>query len=410
MVIEKTIGSGGDYADIGTANAAIYSYYPYVYPGPHITDDWVLTIISDFTENTGTNANYFFYDGHSIEIRNPNHYTITVAPGDGGTVKMLRFQARLATINDKMIFNDLIFSIPYINPANAFSFLYFCAGNQFAYVTAIYNNCIFLCNGYAESAAARGSNIIGLEGGASFQWSNAVIFNCKFYNFGTSIGSARIGTSQIVIIENCSSYGSYYGIQQTYTVPVTAQYTIKNTVIAKSISHDYWSTYNDLSNINIINCADSDDSISTSMANTFNCITGIVDSDFISVDKTSSDFLKINNTSNLYGVGTTDISAWNTKDLDGFDRPGSDLLVSIGAYEGVLATKTHTFVFVNGEIKSHTVVDGGTLPTPPNTHEWVIENGLTMEWNISSGGSRPSPSKNHSIEILKGLVQSSETT
>lgn len=69
-------------------------------------------------------------------------------------------------------------------------------------------------------------------------------------------------------------------------------------------------------------------------------------------------------------------------------------------------TKTHTVDILNGEIKSWTIVDGGTLPETPNTHEVVMKNGLIGEWNISSGGSRPSPNNNHTIETLHGLVKS----
>lgn len=296
-VIRKTIGVGGDYADIGTANAAIYAYYPFVWPAPHMTDDWILTIVSDFTENTGTNANYVFYDGHYIKITNPNKYICTVAPSGGGTVKMLRFHSRTtfpaSAINDKMYFYDLIFNLPFINPANAFSFLYFCPGNQNTYTTAIYKNCVFLCNGYAATNHARRSSLIGLEGGVSLQWSNASILNCKFYNYGTAIGSSRIGTNQIVTIENCTSYLCHYGLAHTSAIPVVVQYNVRNFASVGSAGVDYFSLLSTLENVNFINCADSDGSLLITGGNLIGCKHNAVPvNEFESLVAASDNFLK----------------------------------------------------------------------------------------------------------------------
>jgi hypothetical protein len=290
-VIRKTIGVGGDYADIGTAKLAIYAYYPL-----HImTDDWELTVMSDFTENTGVpgTADSPVYNGRYVEIKNPDHYLIAIAPSGGGSIKYLRFHAYGGSVSDRMFFNDLIFSVPFINPANRIPVIYFAPGSQNHYVTAVYRNCVFLCNGYAPSGAARGSAIIGLEGASGLQWSNASILNCKFYNFGRPFGSARIGANQIVTVENCSSYLCYKGLLHIETVVATAQYNIRN-YVAVSDSVDYESDFSTLANINFTNCADSDNSLLTCGGNLVDCKHDIVPvNEFESLTSTSADFLRL---------------------------------------------------------------------------------------------------------------------
>ena len=292
MAIERTIGVGGNYADIGIANAAIYAYYA---PARVMTDDWILTIISDFTENTGCDANYVYYDGHYIEIRNPNKYVCTVAVV-GGVPKLLRFYSRTvfpaSAINDKMYFNDLIFNIPTINPGGGALFLGFFPGNQFTYATAFYNNCVFICGGYAPSPAARTSSLIGLEGSASQQWSNASISNCKFYNYGVAIGSSRIGADQIVTIENCTVYDCYNGFNHDVAIPATVDYNVRNLVVAGSENADYSSISATLANINFINCADSDNTLNTAGGDLTDCVHNIVPADeFDSLDPANARFL-----------------------------------------------------------------------------------------------------------------------
>jgi len=295
MTIYRTVGVGGDYADIGIACDAIEAYYGL--PTPHITDDWVLTVVSDFTENTGVDPTTFdvFYDGYYIEIRNPNHYTITIASSGGG-LKILRFQSRSNLLTDRMYFNDLIFDVPFINPANSFSLLSFFSGAQFNYVTAFYNNCVFKGNGYQASAAARGCSFIGLEGSAGLQWSNASISNCKFGNYGTAIGARTLGANQIVTIENCSSYGCYYGLRHSNAIAATIQYNVRNVVMSGSVSADYSSELSTLANINFYNCADSDNTLATAGGNLFSCRPNIVPADeFQSLDITNPNWLKLNN-------------------------------------------------------------------------------------------------------------------
>jgi hypothetical protein len=291
-LIQKTIGAGGDYADIGTAYLAIYAYYA---PSHDMYDNWELTVTSDFTENTGApGAINPQYNGHYIEIKNPNHYTITIAPAGGGSIKYLRFHSLSSSAVDRMFFNDLIFSVPFINPANRIPVIYFAPGSQRAYVTAVYRNCVFLCNGYQPSDAARSSVCIGLEGAAALQWSNASILNCKFYKFGRPFGSSRIGANQIVTVENCTSYLCYRGLLHIETVVATAQYNIRN-YVAASANIDFKSGFSTLANINFTNCADHDGSLLTCGGNLVDCKHNIVAVDeFESLDPASENFLKLN--------------------------------------------------------------------------------------------------------------------
>jgi hypothetical protein len=81
-----------------------------------------------------------------------------------------------------------------------------------------------------------------------------------------------------------------------------------------------------------LNCADSDGSLPDHTGK----ITGITDADFLSVDPSSPNFLKIDTTSALFGTGTTDILAENTTDIEGNPRPNELGSVSIGAHEPVV--------------------------------------------------------------------------
>jgi len=65
--------------------------------------------------------------------------------------------------------------------------------------------------------------------------------------------------------------------------------------------------------------------------------------------------------------------------------------------------KTHIINIVNGELKSWTVHEDGSLPIVANTHIIIIQDGLFKSWTITVGGIRAQ--KNHSMELLKGLVK-----
>ena len=365
-VIHRTIGVGGDYADIGTAHLAINAYYPLGVPGPHITDDWVLTVISDFTENTGVDGSFYYFDGHYVEIRNPDRYTITVASTGVGGLRYLRFKSWSSSVTDRMYFNDLIFVLPFINPANSFAFLYFAPTTQWNYVTAFYNNCVFRGNGYFASAAARGCNLIGLESNSGLQFTNASISNCKFGNYGTAFGSDNIGANQIVTIENCSAYDCYYGLRHSNAIAATVQYNVRNVVMSGSVGADYSSELATLANINFYNCADSDNTLAIAGGNLISCRPNIVPADeFQSTDIADDNWLKLKKgyyvSPSSYTGGAPDLGRTGTeptldgtdRDIEGEPRPGIDGYYSIGAHELeyiTIKTRYENLIFDSGAV------------------------------------------------------------
>lgn len=287
-VIRRTIGVGGDYADIGTAYAAIYAYYPYVFPAPHMTDDWELLIISDFIEGglQLSSANQLFWEQHYIKIYNPGNFTITVNTYTG---RNLRFTSRSNHIDDLLIMDGLKFNMAFYNFANATPWISFNPGSQWAYVSAQYKNLIFIGNGYHPSDADRRSALLHIDDG-SLRWTNATISNCKAYNYGTFLGAGSFGALQKVTIENTTIHGCYYGMYFGNLNPTT-DFNGRNIICSGSVGFDF---RNNLAGVNLINCADSDGSIITSGANQTNCKSNIIPSDeFESLVSTSDDFLKL---------------------------------------------------------------------------------------------------------------------
>ena len=281
-MVTKTIGSGGDYADMGLAWADIVAF----------ADDYTYTIISDFTENNGVPAaSPKQYQGFTVTIENPNGYVVTIPTDGSGGLKNWKFVALLQTATDKMVFDGIVFNLASINPANAFSFLTFSPGSQYAYVSATYKNLKFIGSGYQASTAARNSACIGYDGAAGLQWTNAEIYNCIFYNFGTCFNGQTIGASQTIKIENCTSYDCYNGIFLA-TIPAGASVLFKNMGICECENSDFATG---ISGAILTNCADSDGTIATSGATYTNSQTGIVAADeYRSLDSASADFLKLN--------------------------------------------------------------------------------------------------------------------
>lgn len=282
-----TVGTGGDYADIGTMWAALYAFYPFVFPAPHMTDDWEVEIVSNFTENTGTGANYPFFDGHYVRITNPDGYT-TQAVVVAGSVTALRFVSRSNSVNDSIVFDGLIFNIPFINPGAAYPFLSFKPGSQWSFVTARYKNLKFLCNGYQASAAARNSSLISVED-SFLQFCNTEISNCIFCNYGTAIGGWTSNAAQSVLVENSDIYQCYNGNNMPCVAGAT--FTLRNVVSADCANADY---LNNSTNINFINCADSDGTLLTCGGNLTNCQHNIIPAnEFESLTSTDDNFLRL---------------------------------------------------------------------------------------------------------------------
>jgi hypothetical protein len=326
-MITKTIGSGGDYANLGAAWDAVSL------PDGAVTwsDDYKFTQISDFTEpyKSFTAAPYF--NGHSLTIENPDNYVITM---DGFT--RYNFPAR-GTIGagEQVIIDNLIIQLPVT------------VGNEWIFnvkpnwvdqnFPVTYKNILILGGG---NASVIGINLYGVG------LSEIRILNCRFHNIGIGIntGAYSYGTTTNKYIENCTAYQCGKGI--SFGNHANNGAVIKNVCCIDSGTEDF-ATEADASTTSLTNCADSDNSIASSGAALSGNITGIVDGDFLSVDSTSADFLKIDSTSALYKTGTTNISAWNVADFLGRPRPDGIGRVSIGVHEPQAYNATLTAIINN---------------------------------------------------------------
>lgn len=157
-------------------------------------------------------------------------------------------------------------------------------------------------------------------------------FNNKFYGTSVAIRVLHFGTLPTALlrniyIENNSIMYCASGIAINY--PTGLHYVeIRNNVCSNC--HDYCYEGN-IDATRMFNNADDDGTFTAHSG----YVTGVVDSDFISVDYTSSDYLNISISGKLYGTGTLNITIpENNTDFIGNPRPNAYGTVSIGSYEG----------------------------------------------------------------------------
>jgi hypothetical protein len=309
-MITKTIGIGGDYSDIGSAWAALPSTF---------LDDYTFNIISDFVENTGINSGVRF-DGHILNIINIGAFVITFL---NATIKY-NMLSTVGLVTDTLNLTGLIIKSP---AANTLFVLSFFAGNQGNTVTANYKNIKIIGQG------TRGTNS-GIAISDNYRACNATFLNCLFENLGKGIIYEDTATvNSINYVENCIIHNCNTGISLNEKNVATVSTRIKNTVSCGCSTKD-WSITNNTYDA-ITNCADGDNTVSATTAILSGNITGIVDGDFLSIDSTNDNFLKIDENSGLFEKGTTTISVWNTEGIDGLARPNNIGKVSIGINEPI---------------------------------------------------------------------------
>lgn len=309
-MISKTIGSGGDYTDMGLAWAYLATVDP-------LSDDYNFTIISNFTEATGitfTGSDPVF-NGHTVQFLNPSNYQITISTSIGYS-----FRPASATLSDVLVLDGLKIT----TAATGATCLQAFPGNSSQSMTVFFKNITLIGP----------SNTTGTSFGIRQQraGNSDHFLNCRVTNFKTGIAvpgttdANTTGTDHIV--ENCAIYSCGTGISLD-TTSAAKNSTIKNTVAFSCITRDF--STGGANNI-ISNCADGDNTISSSGAILTSNITGIVSGNFLSVTSSSSNFLLINNFSPLFRVGNSTLSSWNTTDINGDSRPKQGR-ISIGVNE-----------------------------------------------------------------------------
>ena len=340
-MINKTVGTGGDYANNRLAYQSLGG------PFAILADNYTFTQISDFTEHASgiPDETWPNFGGFTVTFTNPYGFSIsTAAP------YCCRPNGNLGSLAN-IIWDGLI-----INITSPLPYLFYTAPWSASTINAYYKN--MKINGKKKTNPLNPStHCISTRGGDNYLTTN--ILNCIIYNFDYGIDFAITShptSPRCDYIENCSVYYCDKGVFADSGYNANDSHTFKNVVIFGSITKD-WDTGSE--QVRLINCADSDGSIAASGAYTTktNCLSGITSVDFKSVNILSSDFLKLNQfvvlstlptsyigssispslsilcTSKLWKTGTASISAWNTEDLLDNQRPNNDGSVCIGAYE-----------------------------------------------------------------------------
>ena len=349
-MIIKTIGSGGDYTDIGLAWASI----PFT-----VDDDYTFNIISDFSETTGIPISQVKnFVGHTITIQDIGRlYKIATA-----VVYSIPSNSTAAIC----IINGL--TINYSGTNNAL-FRPHSAGTPIN-LTCYFKNLTLI----GTAVANDGSYAFRID---DYNKLKIYILNCRVSKFYSGVNFTSLNPDNGVdrIVENCVFYKCGYGV--TFSTSSASIYqTVKNTVCVGSFVKDFADAGAGNTHNKVINCADSDNTIIALYATKTACITGIVDGDFLSVDSANANFLKINKTSTLWEKGTTTISAWNTSDIGGFPRPHVGNKVNIGINEDN-NTKTVTFTDTSRGLIERTDFDFGDgsvhATTLPADHEYDLD-------------------------------------
>jgi hypothetical protein len=166
--------------------------------------------------------------------------------------------------------------------------------------------------------------------------SRDTIFNCRISNFkyGIFCGYLKNADGTYHYIENNAIYDCIYGFYLTGTGTANRYFTLRNNVVLSTLGGvGYFNNGVPAIYDKLFNCADSDNSISTLGTINSNCVTGVLNSDFVSILESSSDFLKIHSLSKLFNTGSHTLSPSNTVDFLGLLRPSYSGHYSIGVHE-----------------------------------------------------------------------------
>jgi hypothetical protein len=331
------IGTGGDYTDWG-------SVINYLTSLTVVEDDYDLVQISDINNDTACISRSLYLNQHTLRLLNPSKYntTSTVAiilnnatlyynpvNKTKGYVEMSNLKIKAA--DDASNFDGLLILYSGGWVGNATTAQIWKLDNLLLNANGKLNACLRLYR--LNSSMWKITNLRAHTGNK---------YGAKGIEFfGDSTGPYYPASDvRITIMENCTifspvGFGVEFGIYGTFSYQAFWS-TFKNVVICgdDNIIVDNKENWH-LPSVNypeyytIKNCADSDNSLTIGDNN----VHGITNSDFTSIDPTSSTYGEIGTNSSLYQLGTTDISAWNTTDYKGNSRPNSLGTVSIGAHE-----------------------------------------------------------------------------
>jgi len=326
----------GDFADIGLAWAWLTGLGV-------LADDYFFQQTAAFTENTGVSGAGPTFAGHTVTFQG-NGDLVTVT-------KSISFRPNgaAASLDDVMIFDGL--KIEYTPQTGVLLEAYPWWSDR--YMT------VFLRNLKLRATHAFPNN----EGIRLYRWANSDnVYNCKISRFYKCINllfpdANTSGTAHIIENNSCydsNGWGVYFGSDMDSTA--TRNCTIRSTVCAGSATVDYGkSAAWDRSFNNIINCADSDNSIAATGATVTAPVPNpnpiVPANEFESLDSASADFLKLKK-----GSGDFNASA---------DKERGYYPLSVGFKAEAL--------FVPG---APNLADGGTAPVIAGHNTDLAENSI----------------------------------
>ena len=352
-MIYKTFGPGGDFTDP-------YHCAVYIASLGTLTDDYTFTQVGDCTMSgimidvfqSGSNGHTITYDSN-----NPHNGSLTAGwkinvPSImiGGLPKTVSFGARLISSGIYMHKNLRIVDI-----SDAGGIIVHASGYHVD-AFAFWENIIVQGNGGGTGIYIQNDNRVRCR-----------VYGCKVHNCTVGIGTPGSGsvageTTPNKVVENCSVYGGLIGVKLTDDSYTFGGWVIKNVVCAGQggIGHSAWVVPVTHDYNSITNCADDDGTLPDYATNSQENIT-VVD-EFISLDSSSSDFLKPKTTGVIANGGVAPTYA--TSDIEGFTIPDVAGWYPIGCHVAneILITSASACESKNDYITiSGPGVDGGSI-------------------------------------------------
>jgi hypothetical protein len=274
MTIEKTVGVGGDYANIG----ALWDALSLPDGGVTWSDNYHAVLVSGFTEPPKSFLAAPYYNGHTLTIENPNNYVISM---NGSTTYDFPVRGIVLPGTSGAVVDGLIIALPTSGSAAPVFNIRPQWVDQSVLIT--YKNIKIIAQ---TNSAVTGISLFGVG------LSTVRVLNCRFHGIGIGIktGYYGWGITTNKYIEDCVSHSCIIGISFGNHANYGA--VIKNVSCFDSSNKDF-NTEGGASTTSLTNCADSDNSIASSGGILTDNITGITEFDFLSVDPDSVDFLKI---------------------------------------------------------------------------------------------------------------------
>lgn len=323
MTILKTIGTGAGY-DYSGYNAACNALRLLTIGDDYeisIEGNFIEDVVSDVQFNSEQFTNGIDPNGHTITFKNDGLYICTQ--------KQPVYFYNAGSINGDIIVENPIMNIDSSFPSGQCSI--FCSvNNAVASVLSVVRieDAKIFCNSIAGFGmyAITANNYEG-----EIDILNPIVCQATIMGIYLTGCSGSLNTFhqkmylQNGSIINCSGRGYSF-----WNKNLAAYVEIKNCAAYNNTGGDYvMHESGSWTDISITFCGDSDDTLPAAGR----IVSDILDTDFLSVDSTDSDFSKINSSSQLYGIGTLSLGVWNNHDAAGNPRPDASSKASIGAYE-----------------------------------------------------------------------------